>query len=237
MKYLNNFGLAYFWNSIKAFFVPQTRKVNNKALISDITLTAADVDAIPLATADSFAKKSDVLRSRQAIIKHYGKIWLDNGDTDKIEIAGAEYQGYARIVVCDIIGVSNIIDPSTGDEVFYGTIHVSCNFKPGKTVDLYEIPLEFRFRFKNEEDKTLLLKESLSQTAVRMMSFQGELKTGGDALDSVLEGVYADFNISNSENSSDKFVSAKVHAVQPIRGDKGYTYWIEVQVPICWTYE
>ena len=46
MKYLNNTGLSYFWNKVKNYFVPTTRKINNKALSSDVSLTASDVGAL-----------------------------------------------------------------------------------------------------------------------------------------------------------------------------------------------
>lgn len=45
-KYLDNTGLSYLWGKIKTLFVPQTRKINNKALDADITLTAEDVGAL-----------------------------------------------------------------------------------------------------------------------------------------------------------------------------------------------
>lgn len=40
--------------------VPTTRKVNDKDLSTDISLTASDVGAIPLTMADSFAMKGDI---------------------------------------------------------------------------------------------------------------------------------------------------------------------------------
>lgn len=49
-KYLDYDGLLYFWQKLKAYFVPQTRTVNNKALSADITLTASDVSALPDST-------------------------------------------------------------------------------------------------------------------------------------------------------------------------------------------
>lgn len=49
-KYLDDNGLLYFWQQIKTKFVPTTRKVNNKALSSDISLTASDVGALPSST-------------------------------------------------------------------------------------------------------------------------------------------------------------------------------------------
>ena len=55
-KYLDSEGLRYLWTKIKATFalvnhthsdyVPTTRKVNNKALSADITLSASDVGAV-----------------------------------------------------------------------------------------------------------------------------------------------------------------------------------------------
>ena len=50
-KYLDYDGLLYFWQKLKAYFVPQTRKINSKALSADITLTASDVSALPDTTA------------------------------------------------------------------------------------------------------------------------------------------------------------------------------------------
>ena len=44
-KYLDGNGLRYLWGKIRAAFVPATRKVNNKALTADISLTASDVGA------------------------------------------------------------------------------------------------------------------------------------------------------------------------------------------------
>lgn len=49
-QYLDYDGLLYFWQKLKAYFVPQTRKINNKALSADITLTASDVSALPDST-------------------------------------------------------------------------------------------------------------------------------------------------------------------------------------------
>ena len=49
-SYLDNNGLLYFWQKIKNLFVPTTRKVNNKALSADISLTASDVGALPSST-------------------------------------------------------------------------------------------------------------------------------------------------------------------------------------------
>lgn len=50
-KIINLDNLTQFFNTIKADFldvlVPTSRKVNNKALTSDITLSAADVSAVP----------------------------------------------------------------------------------------------------------------------------------------------------------------------------------------------
>lgn len=48
--YLDSNGLTTLWNKIKGTFVPQTRKVNGKALSSDITLSASDVSALPSST-------------------------------------------------------------------------------------------------------------------------------------------------------------------------------------------
>lgn len=51
-KYLDSTGLSYFWGKLKTFlssnYVTSTRRVNNKALSSDISLTASDVGALPL---------------------------------------------------------------------------------------------------------------------------------------------------------------------------------------------
>ena len=47
-KYLDQSGLSYFWGKLKALlagYVPTTRKVNDKALSSDISLTYSDVGA------------------------------------------------------------------------------------------------------------------------------------------------------------------------------------------------
>ena len=59
-KYLDSNGLLYFWQKIKSTFalaththseyVPTSRKVNNKALSADISLTASDVGALPEST-------------------------------------------------------------------------------------------------------------------------------------------------------------------------------------------
>lgn len=45
-NYLNKTGLQRFFNNIKNLFVPVTRKVNNKALSSDISLTPSDIGAV-----------------------------------------------------------------------------------------------------------------------------------------------------------------------------------------------
>ena len=47
-KYLALSGLTYLWGKIKAAFVPITRTVNGKALSANVTLTAADVGALPV---------------------------------------------------------------------------------------------------------------------------------------------------------------------------------------------
>lgn len=44
-KFLDGNGLRYLWGKIRAAVVPVTRKVCNKALSTDITLTASDVGA------------------------------------------------------------------------------------------------------------------------------------------------------------------------------------------------
>lgn len=50
-KFLDLTGLGQFWTNVKEWvngkFVPTSRKINGKALSSDVTLTAADVSAIP----------------------------------------------------------------------------------------------------------------------------------------------------------------------------------------------
>lgn len=52
-KFLDYTGLGQFWENVKKWvngkFVPTSRKINGKALSSDVTLTAADVSAIPAA--------------------------------------------------------------------------------------------------------------------------------------------------------------------------------------------
>ena len=52
-KFLDYTGLGQFWENVKEWvngkFVPTSRKINGKALSSDVTLTAADVSAIPAA--------------------------------------------------------------------------------------------------------------------------------------------------------------------------------------------
>lgn len=44
-KFLDENGLRHLWGKIRAAAVPVTRKVNNKALSADISLTASDVGA------------------------------------------------------------------------------------------------------------------------------------------------------------------------------------------------
>lgn len=44
-KFLDENGLQYLLGKIRAAVVPVTRKVNNKALSADISLTASDVGA------------------------------------------------------------------------------------------------------------------------------------------------------------------------------------------------
>ena len=50
MAFLDEIGLAYFWQQILAkfnFYIPSTRKINNKTLANDINLTASDIGALP----------------------------------------------------------------------------------------------------------------------------------------------------------------------------------------------
>ena len=42
-KYIDGSGLSHFMGILKGYFVPQTRKINNKALSSDVTLYANDI--------------------------------------------------------------------------------------------------------------------------------------------------------------------------------------------------
>ena len=46
-KYLDNNGLIYLFQKIKASFVPVTRKINDKTLSQDVQLTYSDVGALP----------------------------------------------------------------------------------------------------------------------------------------------------------------------------------------------
>lgn len=53
MAFLDETGLAYFWQQILAKFnsyIPSTRKINNKTLANDINLTASDIGALPSTT-------------------------------------------------------------------------------------------------------------------------------------------------------------------------------------------
>lgn len=53
MAFLDETGLAYFWQQILAKFnsyIPSTRKINNKTLANDVNLTAIDVGALPSTT-------------------------------------------------------------------------------------------------------------------------------------------------------------------------------------------
>ena len=50
MAFLDETGLAYFWQQILVKFnsyIPSTRKINNKTLANDINLTASDIGALP----------------------------------------------------------------------------------------------------------------------------------------------------------------------------------------------
>ena len=47
IQYLSPTGITNLVNALKSKLVPQTRKVNNKALSADITLSASDVGAVP----------------------------------------------------------------------------------------------------------------------------------------------------------------------------------------------
>ena len=59
-SYLDGNGLLYFWQKIKNTFVPTTRKVNNKALSTDITLSAGDISGFAaVATSGSYSDLSD----------------------------------------------------------------------------------------------------------------------------------------------------------------------------------
>lgn len=68
MGYLDGDGLARLWSNIKAAFVPQTRKINNKPLSADITLTSSDLDGIELDEHSIDGMKFD----GTADIHHYG---------------------------------------------------------------------------------------------------------------------------------------------------------------------
>lgn len=45
-KFLDGVGLARVKDWVKANFVPTTRKINNKALGTDISLTASDIGSV-----------------------------------------------------------------------------------------------------------------------------------------------------------------------------------------------
>ena len=50
MAFLDETGLAYFWQQILVTlnsYIPSTRKINNKTLANDINLTASDIGALP----------------------------------------------------------------------------------------------------------------------------------------------------------------------------------------------
>ena len=50
MAFLDETGLAYFWQQILVklnSYIPSTRKINNKTLANDINLTASDIGALP----------------------------------------------------------------------------------------------------------------------------------------------------------------------------------------------
>lgn len=47
IQYLSTAGVTNLLNALKTKLVPQTRKINNKALSADITLSASDVSAVP----------------------------------------------------------------------------------------------------------------------------------------------------------------------------------------------
>ncbi len=49
-KFVSGENLSYFLSKVKTLFVPKTRKINNKELSADITLTASDVGALPSST-------------------------------------------------------------------------------------------------------------------------------------------------------------------------------------------
>lgn len=66
--YLDQKGLARVWAAIKNKFVPQTRKINNKVLSGDITLSAKDVGADAATKAfNTFLTASGWVNNTQAI--------------------------------------------------------------------------------------------------------------------------------------------------------------------------
>ena len=59
---------SYVDNSIPTNYVPNTRKINNKALSSDITLTASDVSAVAANTAITGATKCKITYDSKGLV-------------------------------------------------------------------------------------------------------------------------------------------------------------------------
>ena len=84
------------WLQYDSRFVPQTRKVNNKALSSDITLTASDVGALPSNTAiPTVVNNLTTTTTGSALDATQGKALKDTVDTkaDKVTIVTVSTTG------------------------------------------------------------------------------------------------------------------------------------------------
>ncbi len=76
MKFISLDKLSKFLSSLQSWagdnFVPLTRKVNNKELSSDITLTASDVGALPSST--TIPTKTSQLTNDSGFLTEIGDI-------------------------------------------------------------------------------------------------------------------------------------------------------------------
>lgn len=104
----NNRTKRVFWSNIKeilgGLFVPVTRKINNKALSSDVSLNAADVGAVPTsrtvngkALSGNISLTASDVGAALALHKHpasditSGTLPISRGGTGKTSVGGTDY--------------------------------------------------------------------------------------------------------------------------------------------------
>lgn len=86
MSYLDNNGLTHFFDNLKNIFVPKSRKINNKTLDEDVTLSPSDIGA---------ASSSDVagVTSRVTTLENNANKHLDLTKTTTQTMSGALFVG------------------------------------------------------------------------------------------------------------------------------------------------